>query len=106
MVQTQIPLRDRVTQLLADLVSIDSVNPYFPGGSRGEADVAAYVAEFCSRAGLDVRQQVVLPGRSNVLAELRVPGANRTLVFDSHMDTVSLDRMGEEGLNPLVQGNR
>src|SRR6266487_4529573 len=100
MVQTQIPVHERATQLLADLVSIDSVNPYFPGGSQGESDVAAYVAEYCSRAGLDVRQQAVLPGRSNVLAELRLPGVTRTLVFDSHMDTVSLDRMGEDGLKP------
>lgn len=90
-------------QLLADLVAINSVNPYFPGGDRGEADVAAFVSDYCTRLGLDVRQQAVLPGRSNVIAELRVAGATRTLLLDSHMDTVSLDLMGPDGLRPRIR---
>ncbi len=103
MVLTQVPVREEVTQLLADLVSIESVNPYFPGGDRGEVDVATYVTEYCSRIGLSVRHQPVLPGRANVLAELKVPGATRTLALDSHMDTVSLDQMGPAGLEPRIR---
>lgn len=94
------PVQSEAIRLLTDLVAIDSVNPYFPGGDRGEADVAAYVADYCARLGLDVRQQPVLPGRSNVVAELKVPGASRTILLDSHMDTVSLDLMGPDGLRP------
>ncbi len=94
------PIQSEAIRLLTDLVAIDSVNPYFPGGTRGESDVAAYVADYCSRLGLDVRQQPVLPGRSNVVAELKVPGASRAILLDSHMDTVSLDQMGPDGLRP------
>jgi len=93
-------VREEVVQLLTRLVSIESVNPYFPGGSRGEAGMAEYVADYCRKLGLPVSLTEVLPGRPNVLAELRVPGATRTLLFDSHMDTVSLDQMGMAGLQP------
>lgn len=97
------PVQSEAIRLLTDLVSLDSVNPYFPGGERGEADVAAYVSDYCSRLGLSVRQQPVLPGRSNVIAELPVPGANSTILLDSHMDTVSLDLMGPAGLRPELR---
>lgn len=99
----QTPARGDVLRVLADLVAINSVNPYFPGGSRGEADVAAYVTDYCTRLGLEVRQQPVLPGRPNVIAELKVPGAPRTILLDSHMDTVSLDLMGSAGLRPEIR---
>src|SRR5712691_59145 len=100
MVQARPPVRENVAKLLAELVSIESVNPYFPGGDRGEAGVAAFVANFCTRLGLPVRHQPVLAGRENVIAELKIPGATRTLLLDSHMDTVSLDQMGQDGLQP------
>jgi len=97
------PVQSEALRVLTELVSIDSVNPYFPGGERGEADVATFVSDFCSQLGLAVRQQPVMPGRSNVIAELRVPGATRTILLDSHMDTVSLDLMGPAGLRPEVR---
>lgn len=96
------PVQSEAVRLLSDLVGINSVNPYFPGGERGEADIAAYVSDYCSRLGLEVRQQPVLPGRSNVIAELKVPGATRALLLDSHLDTVSLDQMGPDGLRPRI----
>lgn len=104
-VATDIATRDDVIKLLTQLVSIESVNPYFPGGQRGEVAMAAFVSDYCGELGLEVREQAVLPGRSNVLAELKVPGATRTLLLDSHMDTVSLDLMGAEGLLPRVDGD-
>jgi acetylornithine deacetylase len=105
MVQVRTPTRESVAEILAKLVSIESVNPNFPGGERGESGVASFVADFCAREGLEVRHQTVLPGRENVIAELRVPGATRTLLLDSHMDTVSLDQMGSAGLQPRIQDN-
>jgi acetylornithine deacetylase/succinyl-diaminopimelate desuccinylase family protein len=97
------PAQSEAVRLLSDLVAINSVNPYFPGGERGEADVAAYVSDYCKQLGLDVHEQPVLPGRSNVIAELKVPGATRTILLDSHMDTVSLDLMGPAGLRPQIR---
>ena len=103
MAQIQSRVTQDVVRVLADLVAIESVNPYFPGGERGESGVADYVAEYCGDAGLTVTRQSILPGRENVLAELIVPGATQTLLFDCHMDTVSLDQMGEAGLHPEVR---
>ena len=82
MVQARTPTRESVAEILAELVSIESVNPNFPGGERGESGVAAFVTDFCARHSMDVRHQSVLPGRENVIAELRVPGAARTLLLD------------------------
>jgi acetylornithine deacetylase/succinyl-diaminopimelate desuccinylase-like protein len=91
--------RDLVT-LVSALVAIESVNPAFAGGQRGETAVAEFVADHCRRLGLDVERQPVLPAegktpaRENVLAELSVSGARRTLLFEAHMDTVALDASG------------
>jgi acetylornithine deacetylase len=91
--------RDLVT-LVSALVAIESVNPAFAGGQRAETAVAEFVADHCRRLGLDVERQPVLPAegktpaRENVLAELSVSGARRTLLFEAHMDTVALDASG------------
>jgi succinyl-diaminopimelate desuccinylase len=106
MVEEQLARREALIRQLADLIRIESVNPYFPGGQRGEAAVAEYVAEHCRRLGLRVATTEVLPGRPNVLAWLTVPGATRTLLLDSHMDTVSLDLMGPDGLRPELRGGK
>src|SRR5437868_672558 len=95
-----------MVRLLSDLVAIDSVNPYFPGAAQAEAKVAEYVADYCRELGVPVRHQEVLPNRNNVIAELKVPGATKTLVLDSHMDTVSVDLMGDRGLHPDVIDGR
>ena len=99
------PSRDEVVRLLSEMVAIESVNPQFPGGERGEVAMGDFLADRCRRLGLEVQRQPVLPGRSNVLAELNIPGAQRTLLFDSHLDTVSLDQMGQAGLQPRVRGD-
>ncbi|MBI3974262.1 MAG: M20 family metallopeptidase [Chloroflexi bacterium] len=96
----------QLVRLLSDLVAIESVNPAYPSGERGEGAMAAFVEDYCRRLGLDVSRQPVLPGRDNVLAALRVPGARRTLLFEVHMDTVGLDGLGGEGLQAAVRDGR
>lgn len=96
---------DRVVKLLQDLISIDSVNPAYPGGV-GEAALADYVELHCQRLGLDVQRQAVTAGRDNILATLTVPGATQTLLYEAHMDTVALAPMGEAGLRPIIREGR
>src|SRR5262245_50778255 len=67
----------RTEKLLNDLIALPSVNPAFqpaPRGGYGERRVAEFAATVASRAGLDVKFQRVLPGRSNVLARLSPSG--------------------------------
>jgi acetylornithine deacetylase len=96
----------RVVELLSELIGIESVNPAYPGGSRGEAAVADFVEQRCRRLGLDVERRPVLPGRDNVVATLRPMGARRRLILEAHMDTVGLGGAGERALRPEVRDGR
>ena len=98
--------QDKAVRLLSDLIAIESVNPIFDARSEAEAAVANFVEDYCRRLGLDVSRQSVLPGRENVLIELRVPGAKQTLLLESHMDTVALEPMGDKALKPDVLDGR
>ena len=98
-------MAERVVNLLKDLISINSVNPAYPGGV-GEAAIADYVDRYCRDMELTVSRQDVAPGRQNILAMLPVPGARHTLLYEAHMDTVALDPMGEAGIQPVVRHGR
>lgn len=83
-----------VTELLAELVAIPSVNPAFLPARHphaGEGDVAEFLAGRSRRARLDVEFQPILPGRRNVLARLRPGGKVRqTILLAPHLDTVNV----------------
>src|SRR2546428_13702100 len=96
----------RATEILRDLVAIESVNPFYPGGERGEVAMTEYVEAFVRRLGLAPRRQVVLPGRENVYTRIDTPGATKTLLFDSHVDTVTLEPVGKSMLDPRIQSGR
>ena len=96
---------DRVTQLLSQLVSIDSVNLDMPGATNGEKRHSDFIAGLGRKMGLAVSQTEVLSGRPNVLLELKQTDARRTFLFDIHLDTVPLG--GERaGLDPIVEAGR
>jgi acetylornithine deacetylase/succinyl-diaminopimelate desuccinylase-like protein len=95
----------RVVNVLSDLIALKSVNPGFSGGV-GEAAMADHVEHWASGMGFDVVRQGIEPGRENVLVTLAVPGATETLLYEAHMDTVSLEPMGEDGLRPVVRDGR
>ncbi|CAA9429532.1 MAG: Acetylornithine deacetylase [uncultured Rubrobacteraceae bacterium] len=90
---------------LEDLIRIQSVNPFFGEDARGEWEIAGYVERRCREAGLKVHRQPVSPGRENVVAELRVGHPENALLFEAHMDTVSLGSM-ENPLEPTYVGDR
>ncbi|WP_135557247.1 M20 family metallopeptidase [Paenibacillus cymbidii] len=83
--------KQRLADVLRELVRIPSVNPAFSGG-QGEAGVADYVKRHLRALGLDVIVLPVEPGRENVIGVL--PGAgNGNLLLEAHMDTVQTDGM-------------
>ena len=92
-------------ETLDDLIRIQSVNPFFGEDARGEREVADYVEQRCREAGLEVHRQTVFPGRENVIAELRVGRPGSALLFEAHMDTVSLGSM-ENPLEPTYADGR
>lgn len=85
----------RTEKLLAEIVSLPSVNPAFlppRHPNAGEKNVADFLAGVAARAGLEIEFQKVLPGRSNLIARLRPRNVVRqTILLAPHLDTVGAD---------------
>jgi acetylornithine deacetylase/succinyl-diaminopimelate desuccinylase-like protein len=80
-----------VEELCADLIRFDTTN-LGGGESRGEREIAEFVAAHLTDAGLTPTLLERDPGRSNVVA--RVPGADRALpplLVHAHLDVVPAD---------------
>jgi len=97
--------QDPVITLLRDLVAIDSVNPSLVSGGRGEAEVAAFLADVMRHADLDVTIQQAQPGRPNVIGVLNGRHAGRTLMLCGHTDTVGVAGM-DRPFSADIRGNR
>jgi succinyl-diaminopimelate desuccinylase len=82
------------SDLVEDLVCIPSVNPEMAG--TGEAEVAQFIADLFEQNGIDASLIEVLEGRPNVIATLPGADGTPTLLFEAHLDTVSLPPSGLE----------
>jgi acetylornithine deacetylase/succinyl-diaminopimelate desuccinylase family protein len=95
----------QTTELLRQLVAIDSINPDLVPGGAGEEKIARFVAEWFERAGLEVVWDEAAPGRPNVIGIARGTGDGRSLLLNAHMDTVGVVGM-ERPHDPYVRDNR
>lgn len=91
--------------LLEQMVKIDSTNPDLIPGAVGEDKLARFIAEWCTRAGLDVQLQEVVRGRPNVIARARGTGGGKTLMLNGHMDTVGWTDW-PDALKPAIKDGR
>lgn len=91
--------------LLCDLVAIDSTNPTLVPGGAGESEIAAFVARWLERAGLEVEVDEAAPGRPNVVGWARGRGKGRSLLLNGHVDTVGASGMTAPH-SPRIQGSR
>jgi succinyl-diaminopimelate desuccinylase len=98
--------RSELLNLLADLISIDSINPAYSSHASGEARIAEYVIDYYRQHKISFEKQEVLPGRFNVIGKLGGRDSRRCLIFDAHLDTVSVDGMTIEPFTPEVRDNR
>jgi succinyl-diaminopimelate desuccinylase len=96
---------ESISATLADLVSINSVNPQYSGGA-GEKAVADYVGHFFQRYGIPVEYQPVFENRPNVIAKVEGRRTDRTLILEAHMDTASVLDMTADPFRPERRGNR
>lgn len=105
MIDTEI---DEARDLLAAMVKIPSVTVRGggEGPGEGEAALADWIAGWLREQGLEVTTQEAAPGRNNVAA--RVPGRDRskTLLLNSHMDTVEVEGMTVDPFGAAVDGTR
>lgn len=84
-----------VTDLLARLVRINSINPFFSGGTTNEREIAECVAEELRGFGARAEIREPEPGRASVLGTIPGQGGGRSLVLYAHMDTVGVGGMAE-----------
>ena len=100
---------DAVTRLLSELVAIPSLNPMgrpTTGPGYFEGRLTEFLVGWFASIGAEVERQTVAPGRDNLIARYRAPGASRTLLFDAHQDTVPADGMTIDPFDPVVEGGR
>jgi len=96
---------DDARALLAELVSIDSVNPSLVPGAAGEAEIARFVGGWLEARRLEADVADVEPGRPNVVAHARGRGGGRTLLLNAHMDVVGVEGM-DAPFRPRIEGDR
>jgi acetylornithine deacetylase len=80
---------------LANLIRINSINPQLVPEGRGEAEMAAYIAEALRRLNLEVMMHEPAPGRVSVVGRLQGKGGGRSLMLNGHIDTVGVEGMPE-----------
>jgi acetylornithine deacetylase len=87
-----------LTNLLAELVRIDSSNPSLTPGAPGEAAIGEHVAAAMGALGLAVTTHTLAPNRVNVVGIRSGQGAGsvkrgRSLMWNAHLDTVGVEGM-------------
>jgi acetylornithine deacetylase len=97
---------DDLVELISDLVAIDSVNPSLVPGGAGEAEIAAFIAEWARAAGLEAELLEETPSRPSALVRARGTGGGRTLLLCGHIDTVTVEGMTDAPHDPRVDGDR
>lgn len=92
------------TDLLAELVAIDSVNPSLVPGGAGEREIAAHVCDWARTAGLEAETLAATPDRPSVVVRARGSGGGRSLLLCGHLDTVTREGMPDAGVR--IDGDR
>ena len=81
-----ISLRDEVTELLQELIRLDTVNP--PGN---ETQAAELLRDYLEPFGVECELYARVPERANLVARIPGRGDGPRLLFLSHTDTVLAD---------------
>lgn len=94
-----------LTDLLFQLVSIDSTNPDLVPGGAGEGEISRFVQQWFEGHGIQAVRQEIQPGRFNVLATVKGSGGGKTLLLNAHMDVVGTSGMTDPFV-PHIEGGR
>lgn len=100
---------DAVTRLLADLVSIPSVNPMgrpLVGPEFLEGRLTDYLEVYLRGLGVDVARTEIAKGRDNLIARYEAGPGAPVVLFDAHQDTVPTDGMTIDPFGARIEGGR
>src|SRR5579864_4440064 len=98
-------MTSEVERLTCELVAIESVNPDLVASGSGEANIARFVAEWLTGAGLEVEIVEPIEGRPSVVGVVRGAGGGRSLMLNAHLDTVGAGGM-KDPFTPVVRDGR
>ena len=93
-------------ELLAQMVSFETVNVEFGGPTGGEAQLAQHLESLAAAWGLRSQRCPVEGERFNLLITSEVSADAEWLLFESHLDTVSLEGMTVAPLQLTTVGER
>ncbi len=96
---------DELTQIVCELVAIESVNPDLSGEGSGEGEIARFVSRWLRENGLEVHTVEPVAGRPSVVGVLHGSGGGRSLMLNAHMDTVAAGGMSNP-FSPRVESGR
>jgi acetylornithine deacetylase len=85
--------RDYLLKTLTDLIAINSINLSLAPAGRGEAEIAAYIAQSLRGLGLRVALHDAEHSRTSAVATLKGGGQGRSLMLNGHIDTVDAQGM-------------
>jgi len=101
-----------LTNLISELVAIDSVNPDLVQGGAGEGRIADFIAAWGEDTGLEVHVQPAGANRPNVILIARGrsavstrSGGGASLMLNAHTDTVGVTDM-DAPFQPLIRDGR
>lgn len=95
-------------ELLAQMVSFDTVNTNFGGKAGGEAALTIHLEKLAQAWGLRTRRCGVGRDRNNfnLLVTCEQDSAKEWLLFESHLDTVGVEGMSIEPFAGKIEGGR
>ena len=93
-------------ELLKALVSINSVNPDLVQGAAGETEIAAFCTQWLEARGFEVHRLEERKGRPSIVGIAKGRGGGRSLMFNGHIDTVTLAGYDGDPLLPRVEGGK
>jgi acetylornithine deacetylase len=92
--------------LLAELVAIPSVNPDLVPGGNGEAAIADRIAAWFAAHDFAVHRLERHSGRPSIVGIARGTGGGRSLMFNGHIDTVTLAGYDGDPLEPAIRDGK
>jgi acetylornithine deacetylase len=92
--------------LLRRLVAIPSVNPDLVPGGNGEGRIADYIGDWFAAHGFEAHRLEEHSGRPSIVGIARGLGGGRSLMFNGHIDTVTLAGYDGDPLDPLVRDGK
>lgn len=100
------PLPSSCEELLAQMVSFETVNVSFGGPVGGEVALGAHLESLAQQWGLKTRRCPVGDDTFNLLITAEIAPDAEWLLFESHLDTVSVDGMTVPPFQMTVVGDR